>query len=160
MTTIEIDAKYYVSDENSATLLLAGDLSQEQDTDQSDQYDDPAGLLLTILHERFSGGVAEYDLEGAFKLQLQLTDCESLTFIVRKQGRIIAALVNEVDTESASRILLRPKGGFHFIVHQKRCEQAEDVSVMGAINQAMLSQIQRQYPDALLEWEPSPVIAP
>lgn len=153
--TIELTARYYVQDENSATLLLDGDLYQEQDADQSDQYDEPAGLLLTILHERFSGGVAEHDLEGAFKLQLQLTDCESLTFIVRKRGRIIAALVNEVDTESASRILLRPKGGFHLIIHQERRERPEDVSVMGAINQAVLAQIQRQYPDTLIEWKPS-----
>jgi hypothetical protein len=137
--TIELTARYYVQDENSVTLLLDGDLYQEQDADQQD--DDSAGLLLTILHERFSGGVAEHDLEGAFKLQLQLTDCESLTFIVRQHGRIVGCLVNEVDTESASRVLLRPKGGFHLIIHQQRCEQPEDVQVMAALNQAILAQL-------------------
>ena len=137
---IELDARYLLQEDESAILLLKGDLSLDLESDQG------AHSVLTILHERFSGGVMEIDRDDVFCLQLRLIAGESLTFLVRRAGRMVATLVTEVETENATRILLRPRGGFDLILHQQRCEDASEVSVMGALHASISTQLQRLAP--------------
>lgn len=133
--TIELTARYHLPDDESALLLLEGDLYVDLDADQEKPPNGNGngnGILLTILHEQFAGGAVTHDLEGVFKHQFYLINGETLTLIARREGRVVASLVNEVDTTNAGRVLLRPKGGFHLIIHQRRCEQPEDVAQLQA----------------------------
>jgi hypothetical protein len=105
---IEVAASYRLSGDQEATLLL-----------ESNQGDE---VVLTVLHERFAGDVCSYDWGGHACEQIVVAGGESLTMIARRYGRIIGCLVNEVDTSEASRVLLRPKGGYNLIVYQSRLD--------------------------------------
>lgn len=131
MGVIELDAHYLLADdEHTATLLLSGDLSLEIE----DEYEggNPDGFLTTI-HELFDSGFSSYDHRGRFAVQMQVKHGESLTLIARREGKIVASLVNEIDTLTTSRVLLKPKGGFHLIIHQRRCFEPDQVRVMGLL---------------------------
>lgn len=126
MSVLELDARYLLADdEQSATLLLSGDFYRdlEGELDENGQPD----VFLTTIHECFSGGFNSYDLRNRFSIQMQIKQGESLTLIARRHGKIVASLVNEIETSAASRVLLKPKGGFHLIIHQRRCFEPQEV---------------------------------
>jgi hypothetical protein len=141
--TIELTARYHLTGDDCATVLIEGDTALALD-DQA-KGDPAAGILLTVLHECFFGEtvlhtrtVSEDDLTGMFLLQLHVITGESLTFIARQQGRIIASLLSEVEAGESSRLLLYPKGGFDLVVHQQRCETPEEVQLMTERDQALI----------------------
>lgn len=106
---IEITA-HYRSNELHAALRL-----------ESNQI---PGIILTILHEQ-AGCVTCYDLAGHAIEEVDVTDGESVTFIARRHGTIIACLVNEVRCETARQLLL-PKGGFNLILYQSKLEDEDE----------------------------------
>ena len=106
--TIELSASYRLIDELHASVVL-----------ESDQR---PGIVLSVLHERYACEAVCYDFAGHDEHQIHVVAGESLTIIVRCQGHIIGALVNEVDCREGSRLLLHPKGGYNLIVYQSRLD--------------------------------------
>lgn len=106
--TIELSASYSLLDDLHASLVL-----------ESDQH---RGIVLSVLHERYSREPVCYDFAGHESQQIEVVAGESLTIVVRCQGRIIAALVNEVDCCESNRLLLHPKGGYNLLIHQSRLD--------------------------------------
>lgn len=118
MKVIEITAHYGLSiDPLRATVTLSGNFELVKE-DELDTSDEP--VHLTLLHECFVGEVIGYEFIDAFTLPLTVHSGESITIIARRHGCIIGSLVNEIDTEETSRVLLHPKGGYNVIIYQER----------------------------------------
>lgn len=106
MSAIELSASYRLLTDTGATLLI-----------ESNQR---AGVFLSVLHERHMQEPICYDFAGHDQHRFDVRTGESLTMIVRCQGRIIGCLVNEVNTSETSRVLLNPRGGYNLIVYQSK----------------------------------------
>ena len=121
---IEIAASYRLNaDDLRACLELESD--QRSDT------------IVTVIHERaVTLDAATYDLLGHASECIQVCDGESLTFVVRRRGSIVACLVSEVCCEERSRLLLLPKGGFNLVLYQSRLDSEERVAHHVRLQQA------------------------
>lgn len=113
MPVIEITAVYSLASDTHAWVSL-----------ESRQ---PAGGTLSIIHECITGITHAYDSTGEDLRLLDVVTSESVTLIARREGRIIGALVNEVDCREESRLVLLPRGGYNLIVYQQRNEDYHEL---------------------------------
>lgn len=115
MSVIELEARYCLSDDRlGAYLTLSASLDLAEDEGEP--------MFVTFLHERFLAEAASYDFAHTLHLALMVHQGETLTVIARRAGRVVGSLVNEIDTNDGSRVLLHPKGGFNVLIYQQREE--------------------------------------
>jgi len=78
------------------------------------------GTILTILHESATDTIAHEIVGTGATERIEVADGESLTFIGRSSGSIVASQLCEVDCSAIDLgYILLPKGGFNLILTQE-----------------------------------------
>lgn len=108
--------------ELSATYRLLGNEQEAEVTLTGDVRD-----VLTLLHERYMREAICMDFCGAFTQTIAVRSNETLTVLVRANGRMIGSLINVFDCREESRLLLLPKSGFNVFIHQSPLAHEEEL---------------------------------
>jgi hypothetical protein len=89
---------------------------------------------LTILHEQINAEVLVYEISGAGCTEkIEVATGETLTFISRSQGCVVATFIAEVDMESDELdYILSPRGGYNLMLEQIGLLHEEDLPTVEA----------------------------